>query len=75
MHGICCIFIFLPRESDQSAITSSLKRVAGHLSITPRWGNPAISAFPDHATGKLAGLFSTLPFIAERQAGKLQIPI
>ena len=35
-----CIFILLSRESDQCAIRAHL-RVASHLSITPRWGNPA----------------------------------
>ena len=33
-----CIFILLSRESDQCAIRARLG-VAGHLSITPRWGN------------------------------------
>ena len=35
-----CIFILLSRESDQCAIRARLG-VAGHLSTTPRWGNPA----------------------------------
>ena len=35
-----CIFILLPRESDQSAIRARLG-VASHLFATPRWGNPA----------------------------------
>ena len=35
-----CIFIFLSRESDQSAIRARLG-VASHVSTTPRWGNPA----------------------------------
>ena len=34
-----CIFILLSRESDQCAIRARLG-VAGHLSTTPRWGNP-----------------------------------
>ena len=34
------IFILLSRESDQCAIRARLG-VAGHLSTTPRWGNPA----------------------------------
>ena len=33
------IFILLSRESDQCAIRARLG-VAGHLSTTPRWGNP-----------------------------------
>ena len=36
----CCIFIILSRESDQCAIRARLG-VSGHLSTTPRWGNPA----------------------------------
>ena len=35
-----CIFILLSRESDQCAIRARLG-VTGHLSTTPRWGNPA----------------------------------
>ena len=35
-----CIFILLSRESDQCAIRARLGD-ANHLSITPRWGNPA----------------------------------
>ena len=35
-----CIFILLSRESDQCAVRARLG-VAGHLSTTPRWGNPA----------------------------------
>ena len=35
-----CILILLSRESDQCAIRARLG-VAGHLSTTPRWGNPA----------------------------------
>ena len=35
-----CIFVLLSRESDQCAIRARLG-VAGHLSTTPRWGNPA----------------------------------
>ena len=35
-----CIFTLLSRESDQCAIRACLE-VAGHLSTTPRWGNPA----------------------------------
>ena len=35
-----CIFILLSRESNQSTIPARLG-VAGHLSTTPRWGNPA----------------------------------
>ena len=34
------IFILLSRESDQRAIGARLG-VAGHLSTTTRWGNPA----------------------------------
>ena len=34
------IFILLSRESNQCAIRARL-RVAGHMSTTPRWGNPA----------------------------------
>ena len=39
-----CIFILLSRESDQCAIRARLG-VAGHLSTTPRWGNPAKCLF------------------------------
>ena len=34
------IFLLLLRESDQCAVRARLG-VAGHLSTTPRWGNPA----------------------------------
>ena len=52
------IFILLSRESDQCAIRARLG-VTGHLSTTPRWGNPA-KCFSNGTTNKLAGLFSAL---------------
>ena len=36
---VSCIFILLSRESDQCAVRARFG-VAGHLSTTPRWGNP-----------------------------------
>ena len=42
-----CIFILLSRESDQCAIRARLG-VAGLLSTTPRWGNPAKCLFQRH---------------------------
>ena len=44
-----CIFTLLSRESDQSAIRARLG-VAGHLSTTPRWGDPAKCLFQWHNT-------------------------
>ena len=38
-------------------------------------GGIPLSAAPNGITSKLAGLLSILPFNAERQAGKLGIPI
>ena len=35
-----CILILLSRDSDQCAVRARLG-VAGHLSTTPRWRNPA----------------------------------
>ena len=64
-----CIFILLSRENDQCAIRARLE-VASHLSPHQDWGI-SLSAFPNGTTSKLAGLFSTLPFSAERQARKL----
>ena len=40
LYLVAYLFIFLSRESDQCAIRARLG-VAGHLSTTPRWGNPA----------------------------------
>ena len=51
------IFILLSQESDQSAITSSLR--SNHLSGTLSW-ETQISAFRNGTRSKLAGLFSTL---------------
>ena len=72
VYFFCCIFN-LSRESDQWAMGARLG-VAGHLYTTPKWGIP-LSAFPNCTTSKLAGLFSTCPFNAERPAEKLWIPI
>ena len=52
------IFILLSRESDESAITSSLG-VSGRLSTTQRLGNSA-KCVSYGTTINLAGLFSTL---------------
>ena len=57
-----CIFILLSRESDQCAIRARLG-VAGHLSTTPRWGNPVKCLWP--------ACSPHCPINAERQAGKL----
>ena len=42
-----CIFIFLSRESDQSAIRARVG-VADHLSTTPKGGNPVKSLSQRH---------------------------
>ena len=42
--------------------------VAGHLSTTPRWGNP-LSAFPNGTTSKLAGFLHTVPAMLNVKQG------
>ena len=53
-----CIFILVSRESDQCAVRARLG-VAGHLSITPRWGI-LVSDYPNGSASKLGGFFFTL---------------
>ena len=65
-------FILLSRESDQCAVRARLE-VAGHLSTTLRWGIP-FSLFQGH-NKRTCRLAPHYPFDAERQAGKLRIPI
>ena len=61
-------YIFLSRESDQSAITSLLKTCRPSC-ISHENGGIPLSVFFNDTTSKLAGLSST--FSLERQAGKL----
>ena len=73
----CGIFIFLLQESDQRAIRARLG-VAGHLSTTPRWGNPTKCLSQWHNKYNLPAGSPQCPFNAcspHRQAGKLWIPI
>ena len=54
-----CIFILLPRESDQSVVTSSL-RSCEPFCLPHQDGGIPQSAFPNCTTSKLTGLFFVL---------------
>ena len=59
------------REKAIKALLRDRLEVAGHLSTTLKWGNPA-ECFSNGTSGRLAPACSShCPFNAERQGGKL----
>ena len=66
-----CIFILLSRESDQCAIRARLG-VAGHLSTTPRWGNPAKCLSQRHNKQTCRLVLHTVPSVLNVKQGSCE---
>ena len=65
---VSCIFILLSRESDQCAIRARLG-VAGHLSTTSRWGNPAKCLSQRHNKSTCRLVLHTVPLMLSVKQG------
>ena len=66
-----CIFILLSRESDQCAIRARFG-VAGHLSTTPRWGNPAKCLSQRHNKQTCRLVLHTVPLMPSVKQGSCE---
>ena len=71
LYLFSCIFILLSRESDQCAIRARLG-VAGHLSTTPRWGNPAKCLSQRHNKYTCRLVLHTVPLMLSVKQGSCE---